>query len=89
MLVTAARHGRGLMLSPDWILGPPLARGELVELLPTYAPHPATSPLYAVHPYQRFIPPKVRMFIEFLAERFRQGYDWSVDPARREPTAAA
>jgi len=80
MLVTAARHGRGLMLSPEWILGPAIARGDLVELLPAYAPYPATSSLYAVHPYQRFIPPKVRVVIDFLAERFAKAYDWRVNP---------
>jgi DNA-binding transcriptional LysR family regulator len=48
MLVTAARHGRGLMLSPDWIMGPHIARGELVKLLPGYSPYPAISALF--HP---------------------------------------
>jgi len=84
MLVTAARHGRGLMLSPEWILGPAIARGDLVELLPAYAPYPATSSLYAVHPYQRFIPPKVRMFIDFLVEHFSNNYNWSVNPSDSE-----
>jgi DNA-binding transcriptional LysR family regulator len=81
MLATAARHGRGLMLSPDWIVGPAIARGELVEVLPDYPPYPSISTLSVVHPYQRFIPPKVRMFIDFLVERFSQGYDWTRDPA--------
>ena len=81
MLVTAARHGRGLMLSPDWIMGPPVARGELVEVLPDNPPYPATSTLYAVHPYQRFIPPKVRVFIDYLVKRFDDGYDWSLSPS--------
>jgi len=81
MLVTAARLGRGLMLSPEWILGPAIARGDLVEVLPAYAPYPATSELYTVHPYQRFIPPKVRVFIDFLVEHFSDAYDWSVNPA--------
>jgi len=80
MLVTAARHGRGLILSPDWILGPSIARGDLVELLTAYAPYPTTSPIYAVHPYQRFVPPKVRVFIEFLVERFSSNYDWAINP---------
>ena len=85
MLVTAARHGRGLMLSPDWIMGPPLARRELVELLPEFPPYPTTSPLYAVHPYPRFVPPKVRVFIDFLVDRFNDEYDWSTDPANIAP----
>lgn len=85
MLVTAALHGRGVMLSPDWIVGPAIARGALVELLPKHPPYPATSALYAVHPYQRFIPPKVRVFIDFLVERFGSGYDWAKEPSAGVP----
>ena len=81
MLLTAACHGRGLILSPDWVVGPAVARGDLVTLLPDYSPSPKASPLFAVHPYQRFVPPKVRIFVEFLAERFGEDYDWSGDPA--------
>ena len=81
MLVTAARHGRGLLLFPKWITGPAIAKGELVNLLPSYSPYPATSTLYAVHPYQRFVPPKVKVFIDFLRKRFNEEYDWSVNPA--------
>ena len=85
MLVTAARLGRGLMLSPDWILGPSIARGELVELLPAHPPYPASSPLYVVHPYRRFVPPKVKVFIDFLVEHFGKNYDWSLHPAETPP----
>lgn len=85
MLVTAARHGRGLMLSPDWIVGPSIAQGELVEVLSDYPPYPATSALYAVHTYQRFVPPKVKVFVDFLIERFDKDYDWSVHPSETLP----
>ena len=88
MLVTAARHGRGLILSPDWILGPALARGDLVEVLSEFEPYPRSSGLYAVHPYQRFIPPKVRIFVDFLVERFSDNYDWRIDPSDLEPSSA-
>lgn len=87
MLATAARLGRGLILSPEWIMGPPIVRGELVKLLPAYPPYPATSTLYAVHPYQRFVPPKVKVFIDFLIERFDKDYDWSAHPAEILPAA--
>lgn len=80
ILITAARQGRGLILATDWILGPHIAQGELIKLLPDYAPYPATSTLYALHPYQRYIPPKVRLFIDFLIERFADNYDWSKNP---------
>lgn len=85
MLVTAARLGRGLMLSPDWILGPSIARGELVELLPAHPPYPESSPLYVVHPYRRFVPPKVKVFIDFLVEHFGKDYDWLLHPAETPP----
>ena len=81
ILLTAARHGAGIILAPAWILGPAMAKGDLVQLLPKYTPYPTTSSLNTVHPYQRFIPPKVRMFIDFLTEHFSSDYDWSVNPA--------
>ncbi|MEL7448336.1 MAG: LysR family transcriptional regulator [Pseudomonadota bacterium] len=81
MLATAARHGRGLILAPDWIVGPAIARGDLIELLPKHSPYPAMSSLYIVHAYQRFVPPKVRVFVDFLVERFSGKFDWSVNPA--------
>ncbi|ANM30913.1 hypothetical protein ABI59_17010 [Acidobacteria bacterium Mor1] len=80
MLVSAARRGRGLVLSPDWIVGPYLANGELTEALPGFAPSPAASTLYAIHPFQRFVPPHVRMFIDFLIAHFSADYDWGTLP---------
>ena len=76
-----------MILSPEWIMGSPIARGELVKLLPAYPTYPVTSALYAVHPYQRFVPPKVKVFIDFLIERFDEDYDWSADPAEILPAA--
>lgn len=75
-LVNAARDGRGIILSPGWLVGPSLANGDLVEIMPGVSPSPARVPLYAVHPYQRFVPPKVKVLVEFLAKRFGDEYDW-------------
>ncbi|MBL4684799.1 MAG: LysR family transcriptional regulator [Nannocystaceae bacterium] len=77
MLLTAARNGCGLMLSPAWVMGPSIASGELVRVLPDTPPDPPYSALYVVHPYQRFIPPKVRVLIDFLVGYFGDSYDWS------------
>jgi len=82
MLNSAARNGRGLLLAPDWIVAPSIASEELVELLPDFSPHPSVSTLYAVHPYQRFVPPHVRLFIEYLSERFSEDYDWASETSR-------
>ncbi len=76
-LVNAARDGRGIILSPGWLVGPSLANGDLVEILPEVSPNPARVPLYAIHPYRRFVPPKVKTLVDFLARRFGDDYDWS------------
>ena len=76
-LVNAARDGRGIILSPAWLVGPSLANGDLVEIMPGVSPDPQRVPLYAVHPYRRFVPPKVKTLVEFLARRFGDDYDWS------------
>lgn len=75
-LVNAACDGRGIILSPGWLVGPSLANGDLVEIMPKFTPNPARVPLYAVHPYQRFVPPKVQTLVDFLARRFGDDYDW-------------
>jgi DNA-binding transcriptional LysR family regulator len=76
-LISAARDARGPVLAPEWLVGPFLAKGELVEVLPKHPPVPDRTPIYAVHPYQRFVPPKVKTFVDFLANRYGEGYDWS------------
>ncbi len=57
--------------------------GELAEVVLTNPPAPDRTPLYAVHPYHRFVPPKVKVFADFLAERFGTGYDWTSCSADR------
>lgn len=76
-LVPPAKAGMGLVLLPEWLVGPGLVSGELVEVLPQFKPVPHRTPLYAVHHYQRFVPPKVKAFVEFLADRFGGDYDWA------------
>ncbi len=76
-LINAARDAMGVVLAPEWLVGPFLANGELVEVLPGHKPVPDRTPLYAVHPYRRFVPPKVKTFVDFLATRSGKGYDWA------------
>lgn len=81
-LITPAKNGMGLVLLPEWLVGPLMASGELVEVLPDFLPDPHRTPLYAIHPYQRFVPPKVRTFVDFLADRFSGDYCWASPPGR-------
>jgi DNA-binding transcriptional LysR family regulator len=64
----AAAQGLGITLEPDFIVGAQLTSGALVRLLESFeAPG---LPIYAVYPSRRFLPAKVRAFVDFLAGRF-------------------
>ena len=75
-LAAAAVAGLGLVLLPEWLVGPELRAGHLREVLAGYKAVPAESPLYAVYPHQRHLPPKVRAFVDFLVERFAARGVW-------------
>lgn len=70
VLVDAAIRGFGIALQPDFIVQAPLADGRLVRLLQKFAP-PELG-IYAVLPGTRFVPYRVRVLIDFLAERLRE-----------------
>ena len=62
--------GTGLALVPAWLVRCELAHGELVTTLSDYLPW--ESPIHAVYPESRFVPLKVRCFIDFLIEKFAE-----------------
>ena len=78
-LVNTARDAMGSILAPEWLVGPFLANGELVEFMLKHPPVPDRTPLYAVHPYQCLVPPKVKTYVDFLVNRYGKGYDWARD----------
>ena len=64
----AAVQGVGIALEPDFIVESELKSGKLVPVLESFeAP---ASPIYAVYPSRRFLPAKVRAFVDFLVEQF-------------------
>jgi DNA-binding transcriptional LysR family regulator len=64
----AALNGLGLACLPSFIVGEDLRAGTLVPVL-TEAMH-QDGAVFAVYPHARLLSPKVRVFIDFLAERF-------------------
>jgi DNA-binding transcriptional LysR family regulator len=68
VLRDAALAGRGIALLPTFIAGAALQSGALVSLLADY--HPPALSLYALYPETRHLSVKVRVFIDFLIERF-------------------
>lgn len=69
-LVAATVAGLGLSLLPDWNMGIELRQKQLRAVLTDFEASPAAAPVYAVHAHQRHVPPKIRVFIDFLAETF-------------------
>jgi DNA-binding transcriptional LysR family regulator len=73
-LMAAAIAGQGIVRQPTFIVGDALRTGELVEVLPEYAMHGPTA--YAVYPHARNLSPKVRSFVDFLADYFKGTPSW-------------
>lgn len=68
LLRVAALHGHGFVHLPTFIVGGDLRAGTLVSVLDPYIAQDLT--LNAVYPTARHLSPKVRAFVDFLAERF-------------------
>jgi DNA-binding transcriptional LysR family regulator len=68
VLADAARDGLGIALLPTFIAGAALQAGELAVVLPDYRPPEAW--LHALHPPQRHVPARVRLYIDHLVETF-------------------
>ena len=73
-LVAATVAGVGLCLLPSWNMGSELRRKQLRVVLADYELAPAAVPIYAVHAHHRHVPPKIRVFIEFLIEQFANAH---------------
>ena len=69
-LVAAAVLGHGIILVPEWLVACELKEGTLQEILINYKTTPKETPMYALYPRQRHLPPKVRAFIDFLVDQF-------------------
>ncbi len=71
-LVQAALEGLGLVLMPRWLVSDELRAGALETVLEGYQVSPSAieSAIYAVYPSSRHVSPKLRAFIDHLAEHF-------------------
>ncbi|MCL7461318.1 LysR family transcriptional regulator [Pseudomonas sp. NW5] len=69
-LAEAAAQGMGISQQPDFIIAPYLADGRLVTLLQAFEPPPLG--IYALLAGNRFLPHRVRVLIDFLAERLAE-----------------
>jgi DNA-binding transcriptional LysR family regulator len=73
-LVKAALAGLGLIKLSSFMVTEEVKQGTLVSLLNSYCAQDIN--IHAAYPNQRYLPSKVRVFIDFLVERFRQENYW-------------
>jgi LysR family transcriptional activator of dmlA len=74
--------GHGIMLRSLWDIAGALAAGELLRVLPAYAMTDAD--IHWLAPHTASTPKRIRLLVDFLAERFR-GEPWKITngaPAR-------
>jgi len=69
VLLEACRRGVGIALLPEFMLTEEFASGQLRQVLPAWATQ--EQGIYAIYPERRFVPAKVRAFVEYLTERLR------------------
>ncbi|CAG2161318.1 LysR family transcriptional regulator [Cupriavidus numazuensis] len=74
LLADAALAGLGIAMHSAWHVCAALRKGQLVPVLADYPL--AESGIYAVMPQRRLVPPRVRAFVDFLAERFGENPPW-------------
>ena len=74
LLAEAAARGAGIVFEPAFIVGLDVRAGRLVPLLQDFVPLPV--PIYAVYPSRKHLSAKVRLFVDFLVERFAEAQDW-------------
>lgn len=92
----AVLGGAGIALLPTFVIGDDIRAGRAVRVLPALTPAGMFGhQMLAVYRENRFLPPKVRVFIDFLVERLGEHPPWDAfldqpagrAPARRAPRA--
>ena len=69
-LLRAARAGLGLVQLPSFYLDQDIIDGALLPVLEDY--NPTDTGVWAVYPHNRHLSAKVRLFVNFLADRFNE-----------------
>jgi len=69
LLRSVALAGQGIIMIPTWMIRSELKHGLLVPLLGDFPLVPPGTPIHAVFAHNRHLAPKVRAFVDFIAER--------------------
>lgn len=66
--------GLGMTLTPTFMIDHDLREGRLIKVMNDWAPQPLG--LFVVYSHVRQVPPKVRLFVDFLASKFKRTPYW-------------
>lgn len=72
----AVLNGAGIMRCPTFVVGDDIRQGRLKALLNRYKILELS--IYALFPQRRHLSPKVRAFIDFIADRFSDSSYWDI-----------
>lgn len=78
----AALLGQGISMHPNYMVTEDLEQGRLRVVLPSY--RTTGLDVYAMYPSRRNMPGRVRLFIDYLRERFLATAEWQ---SEKEPAA--
>lgn len=70
VLLELALDGAGLAQLPIWMVDEHLKSGRITQVLPTYVGKPL--PFNAIYPQNRYVPLKVRCFVDFLKQKLTE-----------------
>ena len=80
----AALLGQGISMHPNYMVARDIRENLLMIVLPAY--QPTQLDIYAVYPSRRNMPGRVRLFLEFLRERFQNTAEWQTEVDGETPS---
>lgn len=86
-LLAAALLGQGISIHPTYMVREHLMAGTLVRVLPDY--EPTRLRIHAVYPQRRFLPARIRLFLDFLKDWLTEHGDRLESPLVRPEGAEA
>ena len=73
VVLQAAIEGAGIAFMPDWLVGPAVRGGKLVEVLPGWGAR-GEGGVYSILPPGRLVPAKARLFVDEIAKAIKAGW---------------
>ena len=76
-LLEACKRGLGIYTAPDFITADAIRSGQVQRVLTDW--HLDAGGIWALYPHRRHLSTKVRLFVDFLSDRFSESPPWSLE----------